>query len=92
MYKRHPRLLRFWQKYDGWSLEIDIPRFEITWWSGDDIHLRRRKGGIMKEVRLPHWVWRPYCWLYGHSPYGYKPDNYCITCEKTDIDVPRKGR
>jgi hypothetical protein len=85
MHKRHPKLLKLWQKYDLWSLEIDIPRIEITWWASNDKNFRKREGRLVKEIKLPLFLWRPYCWLYGHSPYGYHKDNYCLTCHKYPV-------
>ena len=71
MWKRHPKLLRFWQKYTLWSLCWES---EIVWFSSDDVHQRVRKWDI--EIRLPRRLWRPYCWRYGHE------ENYgeCVQC------------
>lgn len=73
MYKRHPRLTKFWQKYALWSLILEGT---LTWWCSDDTHHRERK--LDHEIRLPKILWRPYCWKYGHEPYY----NGCVTCDK----------
>lgn len=68
------KLLRFWQHYTSWSITAEG---EITWWAGDDIHLRKRK--LDHEIQLPKWAWRPYCW------YRDRHDNYygaCVYCDK----------
>lgn len=73
MHRRHPRLLRLWQRYVAWSVTLDG---KLTWWASDDIHVRERK--LDSEVLLPKWAWRPYCWIYGHEPHYSE----CVTCSQ----------
>ena len=77
MYSRHPKLVRIWQRLDLWSITLEG---ELVWWCSDDVRLRKRK--LDHEIRFPKWIWRPYCWIYEHEPYGYKHRRGCITCGK----------
>ncbi len=83
MWKRHPRILRLWQRVEAWSICVDGT---VSWFCSDDTHERRRK--LDWEISVPSLVWRPYCWLYGHAPQGEPRHDYCVICRK----VLRRGR
>jgi hypothetical protein len=83
MWKRHPRLCRLWLRMCQWSITLDAPTFEVTWFCSDDIHERARVYKIDHELRTPRWLFRPYCWAYGHDDDSY---GSCVTCEQRLYD------
>jgi hypothetical protein len=88
LWKHHPRLLRLWQRLSLWSVCIDAPKVEVTWFSGDDVHERTRVYKFDREIRFPRLAFRPYCWLFGHDDDSY---GSCVICEKRLYDY-RTGR
>jgi hypothetical protein len=72
---KNRRLLKFWQRVSGWAVTLEG---EITWWSGDDVHLRKRK--VDMEIQVPRSIWRPWCWTVGKHEEG--PDGDCVVCAK----------
>lgn len=86
MWKDHPRLHTLWLRCVQWSICVEA-KIEVTYFSGDDIHERERAYKIDWEIQIPRWLWRPYCWLFGHSDDSY---GSCVVCEKRLYDY-RKG-
>lgn len=69
-YKAMPRWLHhFWIDYSASYLQLA--------WSEDYDENADGPGGFYIEP--PMWVWRPWCWAFGHSDDSY---GACVICQK----------
>lgn len=64
----HSRFGHFWQRMTARALCI-----EVVYFHGDDTTETKREW----ELSVPSVVWRPRCWLRGHSDDGYGACVYC---------------
>jgi hypothetical protein len=76
----HTRFVHFWQRMEARALH-----FEITYYHGDDEGETKREF----ELSIPAFIWRPRCWLKGHTDSSY---GYCVICRKPGDWYPNRRR